>query len=168
MITKHINISGNMWLHQDKPSKDLAYLTLATCIAAFISVVVLRPNTEAILGTLILVTLVTLTIFLTKATTTRIEIDRDKGEIRTTKKYLVITLRRRVPLREFDSILMLAQDEPVEDGYRIRQYTVALSGKGRSLELLSADSEAEGKTIQRELAEFLGLTAQDATGSRSE
>jgi hypothetical protein len=168
MTTKHINISGNLWLHLEEPSKDLAYLTLATCLAALITVVVLRPSTEIILGTLVLVTLVTLTIFLTKTTTTRAEIDRDKGEIRTTKKYLVITLRRSVPLRDFDSILMLTQDETVEDGYRLRQYTVALSGKSRSLELLSADSKTEAKMIQRELAEFLGMTMQEAAGSRSE
>jgi len=48
------------------------------------------------------------------------------------------------------------------------RYSVALSGADRSLELLSADTEGEGKAIQKELADFLGLTAQEAAGSRSE
>ena len=29
MTAKDINISGSMWLHHDKPNKDLAFMTLA-------------------------------------------------------------------------------------------------------------------------------------------
>jgi hypothetical protein len=167
MRGKDISISGSTWLHQDKPNKYLALMTLATGLVSLIVIIFLRPNVETVLGTLLLVTLVTLAVFLTQAKTTNIEIDRDKGAVRKKANYLVFTMRKSYPLQEFDSITMLAKDEPAEDGYRIPRYSVVLSGKSRSLELLSADTETEGKAIQKELAEFLGLPAQGTAGGRS-
>jgi len=54
------------------------------------------------------------------------------------------------------------QDKPNKDFA-----VLTISGAGRSLELLSADTEGEGEAIQKELAEFLGLPSQDAAISRS-
>lgn len=158
MTGKDISISGSMWLHQDKPDKDLAFMTLAIGLMSLVVVFILRPNAETVLGTLVLVTLVILTVFLTQATTTNIEIDRDKGEVRKSTKYFVFIMRKNYPLREFESVTLLTKDEPVEDGYRTHRYSVVLSGKSRSLELLSVDTEIEGKTRQKELAEFLSLS----------
>jgi hypothetical protein len=53
-------------------------------------------------------------------------------------------------------------NQSVEDGYRTIRYSIMLSGKTRSLELLSAETEGEGKAIQREHAEFLGFAMQSA------
>ena len=158
MTGKDISISGSMWLHQDKPNKDLAFMTLAIGLISLVVVFILRPNAETVLGTLLLVTLVVLTVFLTQATATNIEIDRNKGEVRKSTKYFVFTMRKSYPLREFDSVAMLTKDEPAEGGYRMHRYSVALSGKSRSLELLSVDTETEGKARQKELAEFLSLS----------
>jgi hypothetical protein len=69
----------------------------------------------------------------------------------------MFTTRKKYPLGDFNLVQLLTVDEPVEDGYRTIRYSVALSGAGRSLELLSADTEGEGKAIQKELAEFLEL-----------
>jgi len=168
MTAKNINISGSMWLHHDKPSKDLAFMTLAIGLVSLVVVTILRPNAETVLGTLFLVTLVTLAVVLTQSKTTDIEIDREKAAVVKTTNYRVFTTRKKYPLGEFNQVKLLAVDQPVEDGYRTVRYSVALSGADRSLELLSADSEGEGKAIQKELAEFLGLTAQEAAGSRSE
>ena len=168
MTGKDISISGSMWLHQDKPNKDLAFMTLAIGLVSLVVVFILRPNAETVLGTLLLVTLVVLTVFLTQAKTTNIEIDRDKGEVRKSIKYVVFTMRKSYPLQEFDRVKLLAKDEPVEDGYRIVRYSIVLSGKSRSLELLSVDTEDRREDGPKELAEFLGLTAQEAADSRSE
>jgi hypothetical protein len=55
-------------------------------------------------------------------------------------------------------------DEPVQDGYRAIRYAVVFSGKARTLELVPAETENDGKSAQKELAEFLGRAGRQSTG----
>ncbi len=155
MTEQDISIRGSMWLHQDKPDKDLAFMTLAIGLVSLAVVFILSPNAATVIGTLLLVTLVILAVFLTQAGATNIEIDRDQGEVRKSARYFVFSLRKSYQLKEFDRVALLAKDEPVEDGYRIVRYSVVLAGRSRNLELFSVDTEREGKERQKELAEFL-------------
>lgn len=159
MTTKDNGINGSRWSHQNKPSKDLAVMTLLISIVSFIVVLFLRTDAEAVIDTTLLVTLVTLSVFLVQTKTTTIEIDRDKGTVNKMAKYLMFTMRKSYPLQEFDGVKLLEKDDPAEEGYRIRRFSVVLSGRNRSLELFSADSETEGKAFQKELAGFLKLSA---------
>jgi hypothetical protein len=153
-----MSIHGNVWVHQSKPNKDLAIMTLAVGLVSLIVVAFLRPNIETVLGTFLLVTLIALAVFLTHARTTNVEIDLNKSEVRKTAKYFAFTLRKSYPLQEFDKVTLAMRDEPIEDGYRIPRYSVMLSGKSRLLELFSADTVAEGSAIQKELSAFLNLS----------
>jgi len=156
--TENTSINGSVWVHESKPNKDLAIMTLAIGLASLIVVAFLRPNLETVLGTLLLVTFVALVVFLTQTKITNIEIDRHTAEVRKTAKYFAFTLRKSYPFQEFDAVILSAQDEPVEGGYRMPRYAVILFGKDRSMELLSTDTEAEGNAIQKEIAEFLNLS----------
>lgn len=156
MATKDTGIKDNRWFHQDKPGNDLAVLAMATSLVSFLVVLFLRLSTEAVVATMLLVVLLPLVVFLTQSKTTKIEIDREKSAVIKSTNYRVVTTRKMYPLTEFNQVKLLTADQHVEDGYRTIQYSVVLSGAGQSLELLSVDSENEEKSIQRELAEFLG------------
>jgi|GEM_PF-5138428 len=168
MTAKDISISGSTWHHQDRESKDLAFITLAIGLLSIIAVAVLRPHVEALLSALLLVSLISLVVFLAQSKTTNIEIDREKAAVIKTTNYRVFTSSKKYPLKEFEEVELRTVDEPIEDGYRTIRYSIVLSGKVRTLELLSTDTEGEGKAIKRELAEFLGMTAQGAANSRNE
>lgn len=160
MTSRQITISGGTWFHKDRPGNDIVYLTFALGIAALVSALLFRPSADVLVGTLSLVTLVTLSVFFAKSASASVEIDRDLGEVRMARNFHLFTHRRCYPLRAFDRVVVSASDVPVDGGYRIMRFRVVLSGKGRTLEVFSADTESEGKAIQKELSEFLGMTAQ--------
>lgn len=155
-MTAGATIRNNRWLHQDKQGNSLTVLTAATAFVSVLAVLLLRSNTEALVSTLILVSFVVATVVLSQSRTTTVEIDRDKGEVIKSTKYLLFTSRKRYRLQEFDEVRLLTMDESVEDGYRTIRYALVLSGKARSLELLSASSETEGLAARQELTEYIG------------
>lgn len=156
-MTAGATIRNNRWLHQDKPGNSLMVLTAATGSVAVLAVLLLRSDTEGVVSTMILVFFVVATVVLSQSRTTTVEIDRDKGEVIRSTKYLLFTSRKRYGLEEFDEVRLLTVDEPVEDGYRTIRYALVLSGKTRSLELLSANTKAEGMEARQELVGYLGL-----------
>lgn len=168
MTAKGISISGSMWHNQDRPNKDIAFITLATGFLSIIAVAALRPHAEALLSTLLLVSIISLVVLLIQSKTTNIEIDREKSTVLKTISYGVFTSSKEYPLKEFEEVKLRTVDAPIEGGYRKIWYSIVLSGKVRTLELLSVDTEGEGMAVQKELAEFLGLTTQEAADSRSE
>lgn len=156
-MTAGKTIRNNRWLHQDKPGNSLTVLVFATGCVLVLVVLLLRLNTESVVSALLLVSLLVAAVALSQLRTTTVEIDRDKGEVVKLTKYLLFTSRKRYRLQEFDAVRLLIVDEPVEDGYRAIRYALVLSGKARSLELLSASTEAEGTAAQQELVEYIGF-----------
>ena len=166
MVTNPITIKGSMWMYQEASGKGPVCLAFASGLAASSAAVLffshggVLPSTAAILSFIILAG------YLAGAASRTIEIDRDSGEIRTTKKYLGIAHRRNYSLREFSCVRTSTLEQAVEDGYGITRYSVVLSGRTRTLELIAAESEAEGKAIEEQLAQFLDLSAGRSLGSR--
>jgi len=150
-------IHENVWIHREEPIRALVVIALLNTIVVSIVALFFSTNADTVLKMFIALSLVIVIALLFLAKSTLIEIDRKKGTVNTTVRYLLFTRRRSIPLQEFDRVEMVAKDDPVEDGYRIVRYSIVLLGGKRSLELLSVDSEREGNTRQKELAEFLVL-----------
>lgn len=164
MMAKGAIIRNSRWLHQDDPGSGLAALTAATGIASLLVVIALQRDIASIASTLVLVAAITLVVYLAQSRVTEVEIDIEAAVIKKSTKFPFFAFHKKYPLRDFDEVKLTAMDEPVQDGYRSIRYAVVLSGKTRSLELLSTERENEGQEIQKELAAFLGMTGSQSSG----
>lgn len=118
MTAENCRINKNVWFYHDETSKSLSVVTLLTCVVLFLATL---SCSGAFTVTAIVLALAVAAI-LSLSKTESVEIDRDKGVVIQTEKYIAFTKRRTHPLRYIRRVTLSAKDAPAEDGYRILRF----------------------------------------------
>lgn len=155
-------ITENTWSYRNETGTKITVAVLVVPFLSFLAMIALHKDMDTVWLVLLGVVIIIAVVVSKPTTGMNIEINRSKGTVTKTEKFLLFKNKKTSSLKMFDAINMIEKNIAVEEGYRVIRYSIVLQGGDASLELLSTDDKQEGKAIQKELIEFLELSNQPA------